>query len=41
LAKPEDYYQNRLAGMRWYHKKTGGLWNPSLETDSLLAAILG
>jgi len=40
LPKPEDYYLNRLSGMKWYHKKTGGLWNPSLESDSLLSSIL-
>jgi hypothetical protein len=37
-------YSYRLDGMKQWHKRTGGLWNPSLgesKRDVLFAAILG
>jgi hypothetical protein len=37
----ERYYDYRLSGMRVWHRRTDGLWNPSLESDSLLGSVLG
>jgi hypothetical protein len=33
---------SRLYGLKQWHRRTGGLWNPSLaERDLLFGAILG
>jgi hypothetical protein len=38
----EDYYDYRLAGMRMYAgRRADCLWNPDLEDDALLRAVLG
>jgi len=37
----ERYYDYRISGMKIWHRRTGGLWNPSLESDDLLGSILG
>ena len=34
-------YRYRLRGMTEYYRRTGGLWNPSLERDGLFGAIFG
>jgi hypothetical protein len=34
-------YRYRLGGMMEYYRRTGGLWNPSLEGDGIFTAILG
>lgn len=38
----EDYWSLRLEGMKQYYKRNpGSLWNPPLERETILAAILG
>lgn len=36
LIDPDLYYNFRIQGMKIYHKRTGGLWNPSLAQEDLL-----
>lgn len=38
VGEPTEY---RLSGLKLWHKRTGGLWNPSLEGDGVFDSIFG
>ena len=38
VQNPTEY---RMVGLKQWHERTGGLWNPSLESDSFLETSFG